>query len=110
MIDGFSKIGDIATARGFFDRLPLELKYVVTWTVMVGAYTSNGETEEAKKVFEEMEQRNCFVWSSMICGYFKNGYCEEALEAFFKMQTEGFEPIEVTIVRVLSVCAQLGVR
>lgn len=139
MIEGFSKIGDIATARGYFDRVPLELKNVVTWTVMVDAYTSNGEMEEARKVFEEMGQRNCFVWSSMICGYFKkgnieeakaifdripvrnlvnwnslisgytqNGYCEEALEAFSKMQTERFEPDEVTIVSVLSVCAQLG--
>lgn len=72
MIDGFSKIGDVATAGGFFDRVPLELKNVVTWTVMV-AYTSNGEMEEAKKVFEEMEQRNCFVWSYIICGYFKKG-------------------------------------
>lgn len=44
----------------------------------------------------------------MISGYTQKSYCEEALEAFFKMQTEGFEPDEVTTVSVLSVCAQLG--
>ncbi|GFY96532.1 pentatricopeptide repeat (PPR-like) superfamily protein [Actinidia rufa] len=67
-------------AKLLFDRVLLEMRNVVTWTVMVDGYASNGEMEAAKEVFEVMPMRNFFVWSSMVFWYCKRGDVE-GLEA-----------------------------
>ncbi|KAJ6674158.1 hypothetical protein OIU85_013092 [Salix viminalis] len=100
------------------------LKNVVTWTAMIDGYVRKGEMERARLLFEDMQQRN-FVhdFRKWLCEEaldafgkmendsvhdFRNGFCEEALDAFGKMENEGYEPEEVTVVGVLSVCAQLS--
>lgn len=45
-------------------------------------------------------------WNYLICVYTKNGFCKEALDAFGKMENEGYERDEVTVVGVLAVYAQ----
>ncbi|KVE95150.1 Pentatricopeptide repeat-containing protein, partial [Cynara cardunculus var. scolymus] len=59
---------------------------VVTWTVMVEGYASNGQMNAAKDIFEAMPQRNFFVYSSMISGYFKNGHVEEGKAIFDRIK------------------------
>ncbi|KAL0908939.1 hypothetical protein M5K25_023453 [Dendrobium thyrsiflorum] len=55
-----------------------------------------------------MDHRDVVAWSAMIAGYAQNGRSNEALELFEKMQFECCDPNEVTLVSVLSACAQLG--
>ncbi|KAI3746202.1 hypothetical protein L6452_08626 [Arctium lappa] len=66
--------------------VPLAQRNVVTWTVMVEGYASNGQMKAAKDIFEAMPQRNFFVYSSMISGYFKNGDVEEGKAIFDRVK------------------------
>lgn len=62
----------------------------------------------ARKVFDEIPERNLVAWSVMISGYSKVGMFGEALGLFREMQSAGVEPDEVTMVSVISACAAAG--
>lgn len=48
-------------------------------------YTRCGDLCDARKLFDEMPQRNCFTWNSMIEGYVKSRNEEESLHLFYTM-------------------------
>uniref|UniRef100_A0A6N2MVR7 Pentacotripeptide-repeat region of PRORP domain-containing protein n=1 Tax=Salix viminalis TaxID=40686 RepID=A0A6N2MVR7_SALVM len=105
MIDGYARKGEMEGARLLFEDMPQRNFYV--WSSMISGYCKIGNVKEARAIFDRVPVRNLVNWNSLICGYTKNGFCEEALDAFGKMQNEGYEPDEVTVVGVLSACAQL---
>ncbi|KAJ6391784.1 hypothetical protein OIU77_025694 [Salix suchowensis] len=106
MIDGYARKGEMEGARLLFEDMPQRNFYV--WSSMISGYCKIGNVKEARAIFDRVPVRNLVNWNSLICGYTKNGFCEEALDAFGKMQNEGYEPDEVTVVGVLSACAQLS--
>ncbi|XWS25023.1 hypothetical protein CRYUN_Cryun27aG0035200 [Craigia yunnanensis] len=106
MVDGYSANGELEAARELFEMMP-ERNFFV-WSSMIFGYCKRGDIKEARDIFDRIPIRNLVNWNSLISGYAQNGFCEEALEMFRKMQSEGFEPDEVTITSVLSACAQLG--
>ncbi|KAM3269513.1 hypothetical protein P3S67_030395 [Capsicum chacoense] len=61
---------------------------VVTCSVTVDAYASNGDMDAARELFEMMPRRNFYVWSSMISGYFKKGDVKSAKGIFDRMTTK----------------------
>ncbi|KAM7266764.1 hypothetical protein ACFE04_008930 [Oxalis oulophora] len=71
-------------------------------------YSRCGEIRLARKVFDEICDRDLVSWNSMISGYAKVGYAEEGLKLFRRMREEGFEPNEMTVVSVLKACGDLG--
>ncbi|XP_072966348.1 pentatricopeptide repeat-containing protein At1g08070, chloroplastic-like isoform X1 [Typha angustifolia] len=77
-------------------------------TALLEMYVKCGAVDEARSEFDQMEQRDVVAWSAMIAGYAQNGRSEEALNLFERMKAENCKPNEVTIVSVLSACAQLG--
>lgn len=48
-------------------------------------YTRCGYLDDARKLFDEMPQRNCFTWNSMIEGYVKSRNEQESLHLFYAM-------------------------
>ncbi|KAL1562291.1 pentatricopeptide repeat-containing protein-like isoform X2 [Salvia divinorum] len=62
----------------------------------------------AEMVFDEMPKRNSVPWSTMMGGYVRRGMSAEAIHLFRAMQTAGVRPDEITMVMVLSACADLG--
>ncbi|XP_031504202.1 pentatricopeptide repeat-containing protein At4g21065-like [Nymphaea colorata] len=69
----------------------------------------NGGIDYACKVFDEMpHRRNPVCWSALIGGYVRNGCSSNAIELFRRMQVDGIPPDGITIVSVLSACADLG--
>ncbi|OMO78085.1 hypothetical protein COLO4_24857 [Corchorus olitorius] len=68
---------------------------------------SCGELELAYKVFEESSVRDLVSWNSLINGYVRSGRAKEAIGVYRKMQEEEVEPDEVTMIGVVSSCAQL---
>ncbi|KAJ9543142.1 hypothetical protein OSB04_022849 [Centaurea solstitialis] len=48
-------------------------------------YSRCGDLSDARKVFDEMPQRNCFTWNSMIEGYMKSRNERESLSLFYAM-------------------------
>ncbi|GJM87679.1 hypothetical protein PR202_ga03657 [Eleusine coracana subsp. coracana] len=106
LVDMFGKCGCVASAKEVFDGMAV--KDVYSWTSMVGAYVKCGDLENAARIFEDMPTRNAVSWSCMIAGYSQANQPEEAVRMFNAMLAAGEEPIDATLVSVLSACAQLG--
>ncbi|KAL6209554.1 hypothetical protein ACLB2K_020494 [Fragaria x ananassa] len=75
---------------------------------LLSLYAEDGDMESARKLFDEMSERDVISWSVMIGGYVR---CEEArigMEMFRKMVCEvGVEPDGVMAVSVLKGCTSL---
>ncbi|KAL8217530.1 hypothetical protein R6Q57_020903 [Mikania cordata] len=77
-------------------------------TALVNMYAKCGRVDTARCLFDQMSRRDVVVWSTMISGYNQASRCKEALSLFHDMQKANVEPNEVTMVSVLSSCAELG--
>ncbi|XP_020595175.1 pentatricopeptide repeat-containing protein At4g32430, mitochondrial-like, partial [Phalaenopsis equestris] len=49
---------------------------------LITMYAKLSSMGAARKIFEEMEDKETVSWNSLISGYAQNGLCEEALRAF----------------------------
>ncbi|OVA20806.1 Pentatricopeptide repeat [Macleaya cordata] len=77
-------------------------------SALVELYAKCGEMGDALGVFEEFPEPDVVLWTSMITGYQQNGNAEKALSFFSRMvMDEGLTPDRVTLVSVVSSCAQL---
>ncbi|KAF9597807.1 hypothetical protein IFM89_021892 [Coptis chinensis] len=64
---------------------------------------------DAKKVFDEMVERNIVSWNSIIVAFSDNGCLSVALEMFLKLNSSsGLKLNSVNLVSILPVCAELG--
>lgn len=75
---------------------------------LITMYARCGELGDARKVFDEIPERDLVSWNSMISGYSKMGHAGEAVGLFREMMGAGFEPNEMTLVSVLGACGELG--
>ncbi|KAL6575024.1 putative pentatricopeptide repeat-containing protein, mitochondrial [Orobanche minor] len=73
-------------------------------------YVHCGSIELARRLFDEMPEKNLITWNAMISGYSQNGLGKEVLDLYRAMQSLGVHPDEVTLVGVLSSCANLGAQ
>nr|AKH05159.1 chlororespiratory reduction 21 [Monsonia marlothii] len=74
---------------------------------LVDMYGKCNLVEDARKVFENMPERNTIAWNSMIVGFVQNGLDEEAMQMFYDMRVEGVEQTRVTLSAFLSASANL---
>ncbi|KAF5202647.1 Pentatricopeptide repeat-containing protein [Thalictrum thalictroides] len=75
---------------------------------LINMYSKCGELKEAECVFHQMPDKDIFSWTALVSGYVQGSKLKEALSLFHEMQLSGVEPNEVTLVSMLSACAQLG--
>ncbi|XP_054812832.1 pentatricopeptide repeat-containing protein At1g05750, chloroplastic [Prosopis cineraria] len=106
VIDMYAKCGRVYLARLAFEQL--DGKNMVSWNTMIDGYMRNGEFENAIELFDKMPAKNAISWTALIGGFVKRDYHEEALEFFREMQLAGVAPDYVTIIAILSACANLG--
>ncbi|EEF38602.1 pentatricopeptide repeat-containing protein, putative [Ricinus communis] len=106
LVDMYAKCGKVQLARLIFD--DLKVKNSVSWNTMIDGYMRNGETGSAMELFDEMPEKDAISWTVFIDGFIKKGHFEQALEWFREMQVSKVEPDYVTIIAVLSACANLG--
>ncbi|KAL8260296.1 hypothetical protein R6Q59_028249 [Mikania micrantha] len=98
--------GEIDSVRQLFDKMPD--RDVVSWNIMIKHLVKMGNVDEAYNLFSMMPERNVRSWTSMIMGFVQCGKPKEAVDLFTKMEEEKLCPNEVTVVAVLSACADLG--
>lgn len=72
---------------------------------LVDMYAKCGETGFARRVFDEMPDRNVVSWSGMIYGYAQVGEDEEALRLFKQALLEDLDVNDFTFSSVIRVCA-----
>jgi pentatricopeptide repeat protein len=88
-------------ARGFMaDRL--------LGFALANMYAKCGSLSDARKVFDELPERDVRSWTVMIAAYSRHGFAEEALALFRQMQHVGIQPDEFVFSTVLPVCAELA--
>ncbi|PKA54974.1 Pentatricopeptide repeat-containing protein [Apostasia shenzhenica] len=95
----------------------------VVGNAMIDMYSRNGMIVSAGIVFQQMDVRDAVSWSTMLNGYAKcigaasalmiRCHVQEkqpiqALHLFKKMRLEGHQPTVITVVGVLSACADVG--
>ncbi|PKA48887.1 Pentatricopeptide repeat-containing protein [Apostasia shenzhenica] len=81
---------------------------LIVSTNLSRAYSDNGFVKDARKVFDEMPERDIVAWNSIIACYCRVGMHEEAIKVYRKMSAVGFGLDEFTVVGLLSSCAHLG--
>ncbi|KAH7685020.1 TPR-like protein [Dioscorea alata] len=77
-------------------------------STLVDMYSKCGSLEEAKKVFDEMPNKDVVSYNSMIAGLALNGRSREAAELFKQMIDRGLSPNHITFVGVLNACSHGG--
>eukprot|EP01018_Ginkgo_biloba_P008628 Gb_28770 [translate_table: standard] len=78
-------------------------------TKLVVLYTKCGSLVDARRVLDDMPERNVVSWTAMIAAYARHGCDEEALTLFNHMQRTGIQPNQFTFSSVLPACAALAV-
>lgn len=79
-----------------------------TYHSLMTMYARCDELGCARRVFEEISDRDLVSWNSMISGYTKMGYAADAVGLFREMREVALEPDEMTLVSVLGACKDLG--
>lgn len=77
-------------------------------TCITTMYAKCGEIEKAIQLFERLGERDLVAWSALISACVQCGYPEVALSLFRDRQNENLKPCGVTLVSVLSACADLS--
>ncbi|CAA7051199.1 unnamed protein product [Microthlaspi erraticum] len=72
---------------------------------LVDMYAKCGDIVHARKVFDEMPERNIVTWSGMMYGYTQIGENEEALWLFKQALLENLDVNDFSFSTVLSACA-----
>ncbi|XP_057952675.1 pentatricopeptide repeat-containing protein At5g44230 [Malania oleifera] len=106
LIDMYVKCGSVDCGRRVFDEMPE--KDVISWTSLIVAYAKSGDMEAAACLFDGLPVKDMVAWTAVVTGYAKNARPREALDFFERMQEAGVRTDEVTLIGVISACAQLG--
>lgn len=77
-------------------------------TSILTMYAKCGEIEKAKQIFEGLRKRDLVSWSALISACVQSGYPEVALSLFRDKQNEILKPSGITLISVLSACAELS--
>ncbi|XP_052146141.1 pentatricopeptide repeat-containing protein At3g22690-like [Oryza glaberrima] len=75
---------------------------------LISMYTKCGCLSDALEAFQAMPARYTKSWNTLIDGFVQNHEHKEALRIFEEMLLHGVTPDGITLVSVLSACAQLG--
>ncbi|XP_057982452.1 putative pentatricopeptide repeat-containing protein At3g13770, mitochondrial [Malania oleifera] len=73
-------------------------------TRLIVFYSKCEWLRDARRVLDEMPDRNVVSWTAMISAYSQRGYTSEALDLFVQMLRSGTKPNEFTFATVLTSC------
>ncbi|OMO58127.1 hypothetical protein CCACVL1_25574 [Corchorus capsularis] len=75
---------------------------------LINVYVRAGNLMSARKLLDEMPQRNTVTWSCLISGYNQNGMPNDACRVFKEMVSSDFLPTHYAIGSALRACQELG--
>ncbi|XP_010515259.1 PREDICTED: putative pentatricopeptide repeat-containing protein At3g49142 [Camelina sativa] len=101
---------DLRTLRTVHSRIIMEdLRYNSSLGVkLMRAYASLKDVASARKVFEEIPERNVIIVNVMIRSYVNNGFYREGIQVFGKMCGCNVRPDHYTFPCVLKACSCSG--
>lgn len=77
-------------------------------SALVHMYAKRGSIDDARRVFDRMDERNVITWTVMIVGLAQHGCGREALDLFKKMNAVDLKPDASSFVAVLLACSHGG--
>ncbi|KAL2458651.1 Tetratricopeptide repeat (TPR)-like superfamily protein [Abeliophyllum distichum] len=81
--------------------------YAVTYNTLINMYAKCDELDLARKVFDEMPERDMVSYTVLITGYSQNNESQKALELFLEMVRMGLRPNQFTFGSVLKAAGSL---
>ena len=93
--------------HGFIFRMGIDINAFVA-CALVDMYSKCGGVKNARSVFDSVHFKNVALWNVMIGCYGKHGMIDLSLQLFERMEEEGMQANEVTLVCVLSACSHGG--
>ncbi|XP_022856407.1 pentatricopeptide repeat-containing protein At3g53360, mitochondrial [Olea europaea var. sylvestris] len=76
---------------------------------ILNMYGKCGLIEDARKVFDDMPERNVVSWTSVIAGYSQNGLeLEEAVKLYIQMLQSGLMPDQFTFGSIIRACSSMN--
>ncbi|KAJ7000039.1 pentatricopeptide repeat-containing protein DOT4 [Populus alba x Populus x berolinensis] len=93
--------------HGFLLKLGLG-SYNAVVNSLIAFYLKIRRVDVARKLFDELSDRDVISWNSMISGYVANGFSEKGVELFKKMLYSGVDMDLATMVSILQACANCG--
>ncbi|KAL1220661.1 Pentatricopeptide repeat-containing protein [Cardamine amara subsp. amara] len=106
LVTMYAGAGLMDMAREFFMKMSMRNLFVST--AMVAGFSKAGRLYDARVLFDRMESKDLVSWTTMISGYAESDRPQEALRVFEEMCRSGIKPDEVTMLSVISACANLG--
>ncbi|KAF8394710.1 hypothetical protein HHK36_020927 [Tetracentron sinense] len=73
-------------------------------TNLIKSYCEKGLLKEARRLFDEIPERDVVAWTAMISGYTSCGCHAQAWMVFIEMTREGIDPNAFTTSSVLTAC------
>ncbi|XP_010241667.1 PREDICTED: pentatricopeptide repeat-containing protein At1g62260, mitochondrial [Nelumbo nucifera] len=96
LIAGYGQRGMVDEARRLFDQIPSYTNFskegqqfkrnVVSWNSMIMCYVKVGDVVSARRIFDEMMERDTISWNTMISAYVRASDMAEASDLFLRMQ------------------------
>eukprot|EP01018_Ginkgo_biloba_P021393 Gb_16101 [translate_table: standard] len=110
LVDMYAKCGSIENARHVFDKMPQ--RDVVSWNAMISAYASQGPSQEALKLFYQMQrtsiQPNQFTFASVLPACANLAALEQGMEIHKEIIRSGILCDIVVESAVLDMYAKCG--
>lgn len=75
---------------------------------LINLYVRSSGLESARRLFDEMPERNSVTWACLISGYTQNGRHNEACVLFKEMVSAGVCPTRYALGSVLQACQESG--
>ncbi|KAM7255821.1 hypothetical protein ACFE04_011562 [Oxalis oulophora] len=106
LLNMYSKCGKIQETCHVFEEMPM--RDVITINNMISALFRSHLSSDGETMFDNMLKRDVASWNCIISGLTQNLECKKALFYFQRMRLEGFEPDVMTMVSILSACANIA--
>ncbi|XP_031484938.1 pentatricopeptide repeat-containing protein At2g13600-like [Nymphaea colorata] len=75
---------------------------------LIDMYSKCGSIEEARCVFDQVQEKNCVLWTTMITSYAQSGKGRDAIELFEQLVEAGMTPDRICFTSVLTACNHGG--
>uniref|UniRef100_A0A453KXZ6 Pentacotripeptide-repeat region of PRORP domain-containing protein n=1 Tax=Aegilops tauschii subsp. strangulata TaxID=200361 RepID=A0A453KXZ6_AEGTS len=106
LLDMYGAAGQLVDARKVFDEM--RDRTAAAWNCMLSAYVRCREVDVALRFFGEMPGRDAVAWTTVIAGCASAGRAAEAVDLFWSMRKARVKDDSVTMVALLTACAELG--